>query len=158
MPRYKLSLCHTPIKPDLQLSDSVRSRTEEHKNHSHTLKLKNSEVIIIKAHNIKSMFCHLCCFQVVEGFFCFLCYPHLMAQIRLCWTTLAHRYSNRPFNSDLVETFKTNAFNASFNAFVLDRVIGPFGTCNGSLLVFLGWSTSSVLIDATILFDSFTHI
>jgi hypothetical protein len=42
----------------------------------------------------------------------------------------------------LVETFKTNAFNASFNAFVLDRVIGPFGTCNGSLLVFLGWSTS----------------
>jgi hypothetical protein len=30
----------------------------------------------------------------------------------------------------LVETFKTNAFNASFNAFVLDRVIGPFGTCN----------------------------
>ena len=42
----------------------------------------------------------------------------------------------------MVETFKTNAFNASFNAFVLDRVIGPFGTCNGSLLVFLGWSTS----------------
>jgi len=38
----------------------------------------------------------------------------------------------------LVETFKTNAFNASFNAFVLDQVIGPFGTCNGSLLVFLG--------------------
>jgi hypothetical protein len=30
-------------------SDSVRSRTEECKNHSHTLKLKNSEVIIIKA-------------------------------------------------------------------------------------------------------------
>jgi hypothetical protein len=29
-------------------SDSVRSRTEECKNHSHTLKLKNSEVIIIK--------------------------------------------------------------------------------------------------------------
>jgi hypothetical protein len=42
----------------------------------------------------------------------------------------------------LVETFKTNALNASFNGFVLDRVIGPFGTCNGSLLVFLGWSTS----------------
>jgi hypothetical protein len=38
----------------------------------------------------------------------------------------------------LVETFKTNAF----NAFVLDRVIGPFGTCNVSLLVFMGWSTS----------------
>jgi len=52
-------------------------------------------------------------------------------------------YSNEPFNSDFVETFKTNAFNASFNAFILDRVIGPFGTCNGSLLVFLGWSTSS---------------
>jgi hypothetical protein len=30
-------------------SDSVRSRTEECKNHSHTLKLKKSEVIIIKA-------------------------------------------------------------------------------------------------------------
>jgi hypothetical protein len=30
-------------------SDSIRSRTEECKNHSHTLKLKNSEVIIIKS-------------------------------------------------------------------------------------------------------------
>jgi hypothetical protein len=60
-------------------------------------------------------------------------------------------YSNGPFNSDLVETFKTNAFNASFNAFVLDRVIGPFRTCNGSLLVFLGWSISSFYL-ARILF------
>jgi len=51
-------------------------------------------------------------------------------------------YSNGPFNYDLVETFKTNAF----NAFVLDRVIGPFGTCKGSLLVFLGWSTSGWLL------------
>jgi hypothetical protein len=33
-------------------SNSVRSRTEECKNHSHTLKLKNSEVIIIKAAEI----------------------------------------------------------------------------------------------------------
>ena len=33
-------------------SDSVRSRTEERKNHSHMLKLKNSEVIIIKAAEI----------------------------------------------------------------------------------------------------------
>jgi len=33
-------------------SDSVRSRTEECKNHPHTLKLKNSEVIIIKAAKI----------------------------------------------------------------------------------------------------------
>jgi hypothetical protein len=33
-------------------SDSVRSRTEERKNHSHTLKLKNSEVIIIEAAEI----------------------------------------------------------------------------------------------------------
>ena len=32
--------------------DSLRSRTEEWKNHSHTLKLKNSEVIIIKAAEI----------------------------------------------------------------------------------------------------------
>ena len=32
--------------------------------------------------------------------------------------------SNGPCNSDLIETFKTNAFIASFNAFVLDRVIG----------------------------------
>jgi len=54
-------------------------------------------------------------------------------------TKVSSWYSNGPFNSDLVETFKTNAF----NAFVLDRVIGPFGTCNGSLLVFLGWSTSA---------------
>ena len=56
-------------------------------------------------------------------------------------TRVSSWYSNGPFNSDLVETFKTNAF----NAFVLDRVIGQFGTCNGSLLVFLGWSTSSPL-------------
>jgi len=54
------------------------------------------------------------------------------------YTRVSSWYSNGPFNSDLVETFKTNAF----NAFVLDRVIGPLGTCNGSLLVFLGWSTS----------------
>jgi hypothetical protein len=33
-------------------SDSVRSRTKKCKNHSHTLKLKNSEVIIIKAAKI----------------------------------------------------------------------------------------------------------
>jgi hypothetical protein len=33
-------------------SDSVRSRTQECKNHSHMLKLKNSEVIIIKAAKI----------------------------------------------------------------------------------------------------------
>ena len=33
-------------------SDSVRSRTEECKNHSHTLKLKNLEVIILKAAEI----------------------------------------------------------------------------------------------------------
>jgi hypothetical protein len=33
-------------------SNSVRSRTEECKNHCHTLKLKNSEVIIIKAAEI----------------------------------------------------------------------------------------------------------
>jgi hypothetical protein len=33
-------------------SDSVPSRTEERKNHSHTLKLKNLEVIIIKAAEI----------------------------------------------------------------------------------------------------------
>jgi hypothetical protein len=30
-------------------SDSVHSKTEECKNRSHTLKLKNSEVIVIKA-------------------------------------------------------------------------------------------------------------
>jgi hypothetical protein len=33
-------------------SDSARSRTEECKNHSHTLKLKNSKVIIIQAAEI----------------------------------------------------------------------------------------------------------
>ena len=57
-------------------------------------------------------------------------------------TRVSSWYSNGPFNSDLVETFKTNAFNASFNVFILDPVIGPFGTCNWSLLVFMGWSTS----------------
>jgi len=33
-------------------SDSVCSKTKECKNHSHTLKLKNSEVIIIQAAKI----------------------------------------------------------------------------------------------------------
>jgi hypothetical protein len=66
-------------------------------------------------------------------------------------TRVSSWYSNGPFNSDLVETFKTNAFNASFNAFVLDRVIGPFGICNGSLLVFLGWSTSTGVSQASCL-------
>jgi len=33
-------------------SDSIHSRTEEYKNHSHMLKLKNSEVIIIQAAEI----------------------------------------------------------------------------------------------------------
>ena len=61
------------------------------------------------------------------------------------YTRVSSWYSNGPFNSDLVETFKTNAFNASFNAFVLDRVIRPFGTCNGSLLVFMGWFTWMIL-------------
>jgi hypothetical protein len=36
----------------LDKSDSVRPRTKERKNHSHTLKLKNSEVIIIEAAEI----------------------------------------------------------------------------------------------------------
>jgi hypothetical protein len=49
----------------------------------------------------------------------------------------------------LVETFKINAF----NAFVLDRVIGPFGTCNGSLLVLFGWSTS-VKLGTKLLFST----
>jgi hypothetical protein len=40
------------MTPRIDKSNSVRSRTEEHKNHSHTLKLKNSEVIIIKAAKI----------------------------------------------------------------------------------------------------------
>jgi hypothetical protein len=44
------------MTPRIQLifdkSDSVRSRTEECKNHPHTLKLKNSEVIILKAAEI----------------------------------------------------------------------------------------------------------
>jgi hypothetical protein len=36
----------------LDKSDSIRSRTEECKNHSHMLELKNSEVIIIKSAGI----------------------------------------------------------------------------------------------------------
>ena len=104
-------------------SDLVRSRIEKCKNHSHTLKLKKSEVIFING-------------------------CPLMLDTSCTWikcTRVSSWYSNGHFNSDLVETFKTNEFNASFNVFVLDRVIGPFGTCKGSLLVFLGWSTSSPL-------------
>jgi len=40
-------------------------------------------------------------------------------------------------SSVLVETCTTNSFNASFNAFTLDLMIGLFGTCNRSL-VFMG--------------------
>jgi hypothetical protein len=36
--------------------DSVRSRTKKCKNHSHTLKLKNSEVILLKAHTSRLTF------------------------------------------------------------------------------------------------------
>ena len=93
---------------------------------------------------------HLYCFHVVVGFFLFplLSSPHGSNKVVLSpsctWircTRASSWYSNGPFNSDLVETFKTNAF----NAFILDRVIGPFGIFNGSSLVFLGWSTSTTL-------------
>jgi hypothetical protein len=40
----------------------------------------------------------------------------------------------------LIKTCRTNSFNASFNVFVLDLVIGSIETCNGSLMVFMGWS------------------
>ena len=33
---------------------------------------------------------HPCCFQVVIRFFCFLCCPLLIAQIRLDWAPLIH--------------------------------------------------------------------
>ena len=68
---------------------------------------------------------------------------HFCAWIRC--TKVSYWYSNGSCNSDLVEIFKTNAFNVSFGVFVLDRVIKPFATCNASLLVFLGWSTSPLL-------------
>ena len=44
-------------------------------------------------------------------------------------------------SSALVETCTTSLFNVFFNAFALDLVIDPFGTCNGSL-VFVNWSIS----------------
>jgi len=47
-------------------------------------------------------------------------------------------------SSALTETCTTSPFNASFNAFSLDVVMGSFGICNGSL-VFVGWFTSSLL-------------
>jgi hypothetical protein len=50
--------------------------------------------------------------------------------------------SNGPQISTLAETCKTSLFNTSFNAFILDLVIGPFRKCNRYLLVFVGWSTS----------------
>jgi hypothetical protein len=53
-------------------------------------------------------------------------------------TRVSSWYSNGPFNSDLVETFKSNAFNASFNVFGLDRVIGPLWICNGSWCFWAG--------------------
>jgi len=44
----------------------------------------------------------------------------------------------------LAETCTISSYNASFNAFILDLVMGSFNTCNGSLM-FTGWSTSSPL-------------
>jgi hypothetical protein len=107
-------------------SDSVRSRTEECKNHSH-----------VKTEKFRSNY-HQSCRNFGPN--------KVMLDPSCTWircTMVSSCYSNGPFNSDLVETFKTNAF----NAFVLDRVIGPFGTCNRSLLVFLGWSTSGWDLD-----------
>ena len=40
----------------------------------------------------------------------------------------------------LIETCRTSSFNADFNVVVLDLVIGSIETCNGSLIVFMGWS------------------
>jgi hypothetical protein len=47
-------------------------------------------------------------------------------------------------SSVLAETCTISPFNAYFNAFALDLVMGPLKTCKGSL-VFAGWSTSSPL-------------
>jgi hypothetical protein len=49
----------------------------------------------------------------------------------------------------LAETCKTSLFNASFNAFILELVIGPFRSCNRYLLVFVGWSTSIMVTVVT---------
>ena len=45
-------------------------------------------------------------------------------------------------SSAKVKTCKISPFNASFNTFILNLVMGLFETCNGSL-VFMGWSISS---------------
>jgi len=53
-------------------------------------------------------------------------------------------WSKGSLSSILTETCTTSSINASFNAFTLDLMMGPFGMCNGSL-VFVGRSTSSPL-------------
>jgi len=45
-------------------------------------------------------------------------------------------------SSALTKTYTICQFNASFNTFVLDIVMGLFGTCNDQ---FTGWSISSLL-------------
>ena len=45
-------------------------------------------------------------------------------------------------NGSLIYALTKTCKTSSFNAFVLDLVTSPFGTSNGSLLVFVGWSTS----------------
>jgi hypothetical protein len=54
-------------------------------------------------------------------------------------------YSKGSPCSALAETCTTSPFNVYFNAFVLDLVMGLFGTCNTSL-VFMGWSTSKKVL------------
>lgn len=45
-------------------------------------------------------------------------------------------------NGSLIYAFTKTCKTSSFNVFVLDLVTSPFGTSKGSLLVFVGWSTS----------------
>jgi hypothetical protein len=59
LPRGTNTIGKSKMTPRSQLifdkSNSVSSRTEECRNHSHTLKLKNSEVIIMKGQNFGYM-------------------------------------------------------------------------------------------------------
>ena len=75
-------------------SDSVRSRTEEWKNHSHTLKLKNSEVIISKGRSITfdhSYLFHISISNVIvidaKLIFYLLCTKYqFLAQLDIVWS------------------------------------------------------------------------
>ena len=118
VPWGKFPLCHTPIIPISAFRDQI-------------------SILIVGCVITRFASFHYLKFEKLAAL---LLKPHSSNKVGLdpscTWircTKTSSWYFNGPFKFDLA-AFKTNIF----NTFFLDWVIGPFGTCNGSLLVFIG--------------------